>query len=86
MPRPARGFSSSGNLDIVGADINLVDEPGGTACIDGALDPASSADSPKVLARHAFRAAAGGNDHSNSRIHVAWILSMVPQPATAGRP
>ena len=80
---PGRGFGSCGDLGIVSADVDRVDESGGAACVDGALDQASAADPPKVLARHAFGAAAGGNDRDNSLIHGQVISRM--QSAGHGR-
>jgi hypothetical protein len=69
----ARDLSACRNLGIVGADVNLFDEPGGTTCVDGALDQASSADPPKVLAGHAFGAAACRNDCEHPRMRASCV-------------
>jgi hypothetical protein len=62
------GFGSRRDLCVISADVDRVDEPRGAARVDGALDQASAADSPQILAGYAFGAAAGRNDRNHLRM------------------
>ena len=57
-----------GNLRVIGADVDLLDQPCRAACVDGALHQASPADPPEVLAGYALGAASRRNDRDNSRM------------------